>query len=45
MERLKKKLTGEEQKIKTLEENLNKTKSLDELREREANLKRRNEED
>ena len=45
MNRLQKKLAGEEQKVKILEENLNKKKSLDELREREAELKRHIEED
>ena len=43
VERLQKKLAADEQKRNTLEENLNNAKTLDELREREAELKRQNE--
>ena len=45
VERLQKKFTDEEEKIKTLEGNINKIKPLDDLREQEADLERQNEED
>ena len=42
---LQRKLAREEQKLKTLEENLNKVKPLDALKEQEAELERQNQED